>query len=157
MNTVGFLCYKYGGDALCFKYHADELIYKAEPPPAQCTISVQYGNQSWVCNTYRCYHEIIYNCAGTGTNVVTTSSDIGFATAEFIVEPSANGTFTVTVTASTNCAALDIESPNATCTIAASQPGATPKIKLNIALRPNSTVSAATISFDAEGKLSGIY
>lgn len=152
MSTKGQLCFKYNGSALCYKYGGSALIFKGEKI-AECTINVAFGKQSWVCNTYDCYHTIQYSCSGSGLTI--KSSEQGMDSASFTVQPTASGTFTVSVTASTSCGAIDQENPGATCTVSAAQQGASPKIKTNQSLSPN-TAKSFTIRFDSSGKLSSI-
>lgn len=155
---LGKLCYTGSGSLAYSKQDNTSLIFK--DATEQCTIKVNFGIQSWVCNTYDCYHEIKYSAQGSfeGGSGTIVSSLVGMPdSAEFVVKPSSGSTssFVVTVTATTSCGALDKEHPGATCSVAAAQKGATPKSKGNTDCNPNVQVRIY-VSFDSNGKLTGI-
>ena len=152
MGTSGQLCYQYGGTALCYKNGGTQLIYKVDTIQ-NCTIKVKYGKQNWICTTYDAYHVIQYSCTGTGLSVVESSE--GFDESIFVVRPTANGTFQVSVIASTSCSALESEEPGATCTVSVNQKGVSPKVAASIPCLPN-VAKSVYISFDSNGKLSNI-
>lgn len=153
MNTARRLCYRRGGVALCFKRGTRNLIYKKENENKSCTISVIYGKQSWVCTTYSAYHEIEYSTVGSG--LVITSMETSIDSASYVVTPSGSNSFVLTVIASTNCAALEHETPGASCTVAASQQGVTPKVARGIALAPN-IARTIYVEFNSSGTLTNI-
>ena len=137
--------------SLCYKYRGERLIYK-KGGNYKCDIEVVFGAQSWVCNTYDCYHEIDYECTGSG---MKSKVDMGISSATFEVDSSPNGIFEISVTAITSCGALEQEDPGASCNVSASQRGVAPKVMTDIKCPPNSAVSIL-VEFDEDGKLKGI-
>ena len=157
---IGKLCRSKSGSSLIYsKKDSSKLVYKAEQPE-ECTIRVQFGSQSWTCNTYSCYHEIQYAASGgsfeQGSGTVISSYSVQDS-AEFKVKPKAgaSSSFVFSVVANTSCGAIEKENPGASCTVAAAQKGVAPKTKGNTQCQPNVAIRIY-VNFDTNGKLTGI-
>lgn len=153
---IGKLCWTGGGSLAFSKSDAVHLIYKGEPVN-ECTIVVQFGPQSWTCVTYSCYHEIHYSASGSGSGVTVVSQYVSPDHAEFKVQPTRGSasSFTVSVVANTDCAAISKEHPGASCSASAAQLGSSPKSSGNVSCQPKVSVQI-TVRFDSSGKITGI-
>ena len=156
----GDLCYKSGGNALCYKGGGTALVYKGQASPT-ATIRVPWGPQSYVCNTYDTYHEISFSCSGafaSGSGSIVSQSSDGTETVFKVKVSEGPAVFALSVSTSTPCGAKE-EDPGATCRVLAAQRDASPKAKSSVSAprtESGSSPTVVSVSFDADGKLTGV-
>lgn len=158
----GDLCYKSGGNALCFKRGGSALVCKGDGL-GDITVRVPWTPQHYVCTTYSQYHEISFSVSGAwtvgGGGAVLSQDDGGSETVIVIARPTARpAVFTLSISCSTPCSATD-EDPGVSCDVFATQTGAHPLSKRGVSAPRTATgafPATVSLSFDADGKLTGV-